>query len=247
MAEPRHGEDLLEDSALPADLRNQVRKLVEEEVRHALFQQRAKNEATSHESPVERVLGWLSNGFVLLIFGSLITYLLVPRFQRQYESRLARTQLVKDCLSQFLMYANTSWKEYYAVVPLMLDSGLTKEQYIQALQDTMKIKLARYDAFARLEALCVAFRTPGNTEQSTIEKALQQYAVRLNTISNAIDSWLRNMYCLKASCIDTTRGSIDVGFEPYGSFLKVQDLLDDSLGREQTVAELFVGEMRRDD
>jgi hypothetical protein len=247
MAEPRHGEDALDDSALPTDLRNQLRKLVEEEVRHALSQQWAKNGATTQESRVGRVLGWLSNGFVLLIFGSLITYLLVPLFQRQYESRLARTELVKDCLSQFLVYANTSWQEYYAVLPLMLESGLTKEQYVQAMQDTKKIKLARYDAFARLEALSVAFRTRGNTEQSTIERALQDYAVRLNTISHAIDSWLRNMYCVKVSCINTSRGSIDVNFEPYGSFLKIQDLLDDTLGREQTVAELFVGEMRRDD
>ena len=226
-------------------LSDEARAAVKDEVRHALaLFGVAPREPKDRGPRPERVLAWFSNGFVLLVVGSLTTYFLVPYFQRQLEHRAERGQIVKECLTQFLLYANTGWQEYYAVLPLTLEPGLTKEQYVEFLGDTKRIKLARYDAFAHLEALSVVFRPPGSPERSAIEKALHDYAVRLNIISGAIDTWLRNMYCLKTTCIDTARGRVDSDFEPYGSFLRVQDLINESWGREQEVAELLVRELQ---
>ena len=88
------------------------------EVRYALF---AAKEAKASEPPktaLTAILGYLSNGFVLLVIGSIITSFLVPHFQKKYEHRTQQTALMQECLSQFLLYSNSLWLEYYALLPL---------------------------------------------------------------------------------------------------------------------------------
>ena len=70
----------------------------------------------------EKTLSILSNGFILLLLGTLITSWIVPRFQRQYEVRKQKSNLMQECLSQFQLYSNSIWQEYYAILPLTLES-----------------------------------------------------------------------------------------------------------------------------
>ena len=45
------------------------------------------------KTSVQKVFGFLSNGFILLLFGSLITSVFVPWFQRGYEQYISGTDL----------------------------------------------------------------------------------------------------------------------------------------------------------
>jgi hypothetical protein len=81
------------------ELAESERVRIRAEMRYAML---AASEARS--GALERTLGYLSNGFVLLLLGSLITVGLVPHFQRAYETRIQRANLMQECLSQFLLY-----------------------------------------------------------------------------------------------------------------------------------------------
>jgi hypothetical protein len=103
---------------------------------------------TASRSTFEKVLGFLANGFVLLLIGSVITSFLVPRFQHDYEQRRQRIATMQECFSQFLLYGNSIWQEYYAILPLSQQREIDRTEYLQYIGKIADIKLKRYDAFA---------------------------------------------------------------------------------------------------
>jgi hypothetical protein len=165
----------------------------------------------------------LTNGFVLLIAGALISNWLVPRFQRQQQEREARLAARKEVLAQFLLYTNLRWQEYYLLPPLLAHPELTRAQYEQTLRDLTRIKIARYDAFAKVEAMALAFRRSPGERNAELEDALESYAVRINDFSRTIDAWLRNAYCYANECEDSAAAPVDPDFDPYRDFVKIQD------------------------
>ena len=172
--------------ASTSELSEEERKRIRAEMRYAML---AAHEARPSERPkslAEKAFGYLSNGFVLLLIGSLITAVLVPHFQRKYENRIQQSTLKKESLSQFLLYSNSIWQEYYAILPLTLQPEIDRKEYLQYMNEISQIKLKRYDAYAKVEALAVVFRE-GATERSPVETALGDYAIKVNAVSEAID------------------------------------------------------------
>lgn len=240
MAETKQISDPLPE--LPESERVRIRA----EMRYALL---AANEARPVEKPkaaIEKVLGYLNNGFVLLILGALITSGLVPYFQRAYEARAQRTSLMQDCFSQFLFYSNSIWQEYYAVLPLTQQSDLAKDEYLHYLKEIAQIKLKRYEAYAKVQALALAFREEGSGETSRVETALRDYAVRLNDASAEIDKWLSNLYCTPTKRASSPCAKFDPTFDAFSQYSKIKELVV-QIGNKGTddVAALMVAQMRR--
>jgi len=193
----------------------------------------------------DRVMKYLSNGFVLLILGALITSGLVPYFQRGYEERKQRADQMQQCFEQFLLYANSIWHEYYAVLPLSQRLEIDSEEYAKWLKDIAAIKLKRYDAYARVEALALSYRG-AQDEASEVEDAIRNYAVRVNAVSAEIDSWVRNLYCTPTKRDKSPCDSFDPGFEPFAQYEKIKQLVLD-IGNQggDRVAGLMVRTMNR--
>ncbi len=197
-----------------------------------------------HKSFLDGLLAYLSNGFVLLLIGSLITSFLVPHFQRQYENRKQKAALIQECFSQFLHYTNSIWEEYYLVFPLIHQSEVSKEEYNQYIKEISAVKLKRYDAYARVQALAIVFRNGMSDQQSNVEIALENYAVKVNKISEAIDTWLRNLYCAPDKCLKSVSAPVDPEFSPYGSFLNLQNLVQTIQEDDRKVSELMVRQIK---
>ena len=195
---------------------------------------------------VDRVLGYFSNGFVLLLIGSLITSGLVPYFQRSYESRTQRAGLMRECFSQFLLYSNSIWQEYYAVLPLTQETDLGKEDYLKYLARVAEIKLKRYEAYAKVQALALAYRDAGSSAASDVETALHRYAVLLNTVSADIDRWLTGLYCTPTTRDASPCASFDATFDAFREHLKIKARIVE-IGNVMTddVAGLMVKSMTR--
>jgi hypothetical protein len=100
------------------DLSEPERAKIRAEVRYALIAAREARPVDPPKTPLNQTLAYLSNGFVLLLVGSLITSVLVPSFQRRYENRRQQVALMQNCLEQFLLYSNSIWQEYYSILPL---------------------------------------------------------------------------------------------------------------------------------
>jgi len=231
--------------AQSSELSEEERTRIRAEMRYALL---AAQEAHSNEKSktvVENVLGYLSNGFVLLLVGSLITAVLVPWFQRTYESRTQQSALMKECLAQFLLYSNSIWQEYYAILPLTLQPEINKDEYLRYMNEISQIKLKRYDAYAKVQALALVFREGRGSDISPVETALTNYAVRVNAVSEAIDKWLSNLFCTPTKREKSPCATFDPTFGPYDEYLKIQRLVLD-VGNEtaQQVAELMVESIR---
>lgn len=223
--------------ALPEEERKRIRA----EMRYAML---SAQEARSPEKPktgLDWLLGYLSNGFFLLVVGSLITYFIVPQFQREYESRANRSTLMQECLTQFLQYSNSIWQEYYAILPLTLEPEIDKNQWVRSMNEISQIKLKRYDAFAKVEALALVFRQEGSKNNSRVEGALSEYAGRVNAVSRAIDTWLRNLYCTPVNREKSPCAAPDLNFVAYDEYLKIQELvLKVGNDEAQSVAKLLV-------
>lgn len=224
-------------------LNEDERKCIREEVRYALAIQKEGRPPEKEQSMLQKMLSYLSNGFVLLIVGSLITSTLVPYFQQEFEKKKQRTILMQECLSQYLLYSNSIWQEYYAIFPLTHNIEIDKETYNKYITDISKIKLHRYDAFAKVQGLASVFRSK-KTGSSELEQALHNYAIRVNSISEAIDTWLRNLYCAPDKCITDNRAPIDPNFRAYDSFLKLQPLVYGIQDDEKKVSELMVNQIK---
>ena len=111
------------------------RSRIRAEMRYAMV---AVQEARSAEKPkhaLDRPFGYLSNGFLLLLLGTLITSALVPHFQREYEQRIKQSELMKECLSQFLVYVNSIWQEYFLILPVALEPEINKEEYVRLMSE----------------------------------------------------------------------------------------------------------------
>lgn len=191
-----------------------------------------------------RVLEFLSNGFVLLIVGAVITSFMVPRFQRAYEQKRQNAQLMQECLSQFLLYSNSIWQEYYSVFPLLHEAEIDLEKYNHHIREISDIKLQRYDAFARVQALAIVFRKQMNSEKSYIEEALYDYAVHINIISQSIDTWLRNLYCAPDKCRKNSFAPVSLDFDPYSSFQEIKAKVLQIENTDQKISELMVGQIK---
>lgn len=182
------------------ELTEEERAKIRAEVRYALIAAREARPAEPPKTRVAQALTYLSNGFVLLLIGSLITSFMVPNFQRRYESRKQRVTLMQDCLAQFLLYSNTLWQEYYAVLPLTQKVEIDEATYLRYLSQIAEIKLKRYDAYAKVLALSVVFQDAGRDRDgakaaASVDTALKSYAVGLNNASASIDKWLTGLYC----------------------------------------------------
>ena len=210
-----------------------------EELRSELATQREWYEAAKRETRFGNVLSYLSNGFVLLLVGALITSYLVPRFQRQYEENKQDVSLMRECLSQFLLYGNSIWSEYYLIFPLCQNSDIEKDAYKKCIGEISKIKLQRYDAFSKLEAIAVVFRQKAaKDEASEVENLLESYAGQVNGISRKISTWLKHLYCATPKRCDVE--SVDPDFDPYESFLKIEPRLQKLRNDEKEISQLMV-------
>lgn len=209
------------------ELSNSEQAKIRAEVRYALI---AAREARPPEAPaapkarLAQVLDFLSNGFVLLLVGSLITSVLVPDFQRRYDNRKQQVALMQDCLAQFLLYSNTLWQEYYAVLPLTQRVEIDEAAYLQYVGRIAEIKLRRYDAYAKVVALSVVFQDAprGDAGTPTVEQALKDYAIRLNTVSASIDRWLTGLYCTPTTRSHSPCAQFDPSFDAFDEHAKIK-------------------------
>lgn len=204
------------------------RTKIRAEVRYALIAAREARPAEPPKSRLARALAYLSNGFVLLLVGSLITSVLVPDFQRRYDSRKQQRVLMQECLAQFLLYSNSLWQEYYAVLPLTQRVEIDEAVYLQYVGKIAEIKLRRYDAYAKVLALSVVFqsRTQGAPEPA-IDAAITRYAVDLNNASAAIDRWLTGLYCTPTTRARSPCAQFDPRFDAYDEHGKIKNLVVD--------------------
>jgi hypothetical protein len=222
-------------------LTEEERKRIRAEMRYAMLSAQEARPAEKPKTRLDTVLGYLSNGFFLLVVGSLITSVLVPRFQREYESRANRSALMQECLTQFLLYSNSIWQEYYAILPLTLEPEIDKNQYVRSMNEISQIKLKRYDAYAKTQALALVFRDEASKKPSPAEEALNEYAIHMNAVSEEIDTWLSDLYCTPTKRLTSPCATFDPSFEAYERYTRLKDLVID-IGNKgaQKVAGLMV-------
>jgi len=186
----------------------------------------------------QRVLGVLSNGFVLLLFGSLITSVLVPHYQRLYEDRRQRSETRKECLRQFFLASNLIWQEYFLLAPVTQKATLSADEYSKLLGEINAVRVKRYDAFATVEALAVAYRDQG--DDTAVEAAIHKFAVRVNQISHQIDTWIRSMRCAGDECDNISVEEAGLAGTIHQQYLAIQSALSTMQDEEQAVGELMV-------
>lgn len=217
----------------------ETRKLMSEAVLAKLL----IDEISKKEQPrsrTEKALKFLSNGFVLLIFGTIFTSILVPIYKNKQESRTERTILMKQCLYDYLNYSNSIWEEFYLIFPLTLEEKIDKKQYLKKIKEISDVKLKRYNSYAKVKALSLVFREDEGEHVSEIENELNDYAVKVNNISVEIDSWLSDLYCTPVRGKKSPCAKYDVKFEPYKKFSEIQDRVV-HLGNE--TSDILAGEI----
>jgi hypothetical protein len=225
------------------ELGDDERRRIRQEMQYALAVIKESAPSPKDNGGLQKLMSYLSNGFVLLLVGSLITSFLVPRFQKQYETKKQKTALMQECLAQFLLYGNSIWQEYYAIFPLAHNTEIDKETYNKYIGEIGQIKLRRYDAYAKVQALAIAFRDDSHAT-STVETALRAYAIHINRISTAIDAWLRNLYCAPDKCVTYNSVPVDSEFQAYDAFLKLEPLLQEVQNDERKVSEIMVTQIK---
>lgn len=206
------------------DLSEEEKARIRAEVRYAVIAAKEARPAERAKSVIEQVLAYLSNGFVLLLIGSLITSWLVPHFQREHEARKQQAGLMQDCLAQFLLYSNSIWQEYYAILPLTQKVEIGQDEYIQYMKEIAQIKLKRYEAFAKVQSLGIVFRDEAKGSTS-VESSLKSYAIRLNSASAAIDKWLTNLYCTPTKRAQSPCASFDPTFDSFKEYKNIKNLV----------------------
>lgn len=212
------------------------RSKIRAEVRYALIAAKENREPGPEKTTLDKLLGYLSNGFVLLILGSVITSLLVPHFQKRSEKRLQQVALMKECLSEFLLYSNSLWQEYYATLPLTQKVEIEQAVYLSYVTKITEIKLKRYDAYAKVQALTVVFQIENTSfSAKSLEQSLKAYAIKLNSASAEIDRWLTGMYCTPTVRAASPCDTFDAGFDPYEAHLRIKTLVSE-VGNTETDA-----------
>jgi hypothetical protein len=224
-----------------AELPEQDKARIRAEMRYAsLVVQELRPEAIQ-KSQFDKVLSVLSNGFVLLLIGSAITAGLVPYFQRDFEVKRQRVATMQECLAQFLLYGNSIWQEYYAILPLTQQQEIDMDEYLRYVKEITQVKLKRYDAFAKVEALAVVFQADANDKHMPVGKVLKDYAIKVNAASAAIDSWLTALYCTPLKRDKSPCATFDPTFDAFRGYTQIKQLVVD-IGNEGTegVAALMV-------
>jgi hypothetical protein len=225
------GEGDLSNNSSPDTLSLELREI------KSLFEELEKNRSdTKGKGKLSQLLGYLSNGFVLLIIGSIITTNLVPHFQTQFETKKENRMLMHESFSQFLLYSNSAWEEYYAVFPLIHKTDMTLEEYNNYYAVISKIKLKRYDAYAKLKALSLAFREDDINKSSDIEKEIESYAVKVNDASLYIDDWARNLYCSPNKCANVEPDPVNSDFNSIEVFSNVKNKVEALQAYSDTIA-----------
>jgi len=234
-----------EKTFTPLVLSEEEKLKIRAEVRYTQLIAQESHVPEKQKSFIDKLMGLLSNGFILLLLGSLITSGLVPRFQRQYEYRVKRTELMQESLAQFLVYSNSIWQEYYSILPLTQEIEIDKKTYIQYINQIAQIKLSRYNSYAKLEALAIVFRNEKNGQPSDVEKALKSYAIDLNKASASIDQWLTALYCTPTLRERSPCKAFDPSFDAFSEFQKIKKLVI-TIGNENSdeVASRIVSHMK---
>ena len=216
------------------------RARIREEMRYAaaiLGELRPKKE----ESVWDKLSAFLSNGFVLLMVGAVITSFAVPLWQRSYDEQKQTQSLMEECRAEYLLYCNSMWEEFYQIHPLVSETSISKERYDAYFQKLTEIKLRRYNAYAKLQSVAIVFRSDGDT-RSDIEKQLEQYAIGVNQVSQGIDTWLRRLYCYTAQCDNE---QIEIDYSSYDAFVRLHDDLDKTEKLARTISEEIVKQVKR--
>jgi hypothetical protein len=157
-------------------------------------------------------------------------------YQRHYDLNKKHVELMQDCLSQFLLYSNSIWQEYYSLFPIADENEIRHDQYNLYLDKISEIKLKRYDALARLQGTAIVFRKRPETE-SDVERALQEYAVEINLMSARFDTWLRKLYCYTAQCPGE---DIPADYSPSDEFSELKRAMARTEERVKDVSTLMV-------
>lgn len=230
-----------EQQSTEGPLSESERARIRAEMRYAMLAAQEARPGDKPRSFLDKILGYLSNGFVLLVLGSLITSALVPHFQREYEQRMKQAALKQECLNEFLVYSNSIWQEFYRILPLTLESEIGKVEYVRVVNDISVIKLKRYDAFAKVQALAIVFRASNEETKSNIEEDLNKYALSVNNASQVIDKWLSDLYCTPAEREESPCATFDPNFDAYAGYQHIQQLvLQVGNERAQQVTESMV-------
>lgn len=205
-------------------LSDEERRRVRSEMRYAMV---AVKEASRSppKSRIESFLGLLSNGFVLLLIGSVLTSVIVPEYQKRVERRTQRIAQMKECLGQFLLYTNTLWQEHYAVLPLTQAREIDRETYLANVAKVAEIKLKRYDAYERIQALSVVFQNQDGKPDLSISQAIEQYQIEVNNASSSIDKWLTNLYCTPFDRNASPCERFDLHFDPYLEHQRIKEVV----------------------
>jgi len=236
--------DRIEKSLTPG-LTEEEKKIKPAEVRYVQLIAQETSNTRKSKSTGDKILSFFNNGFILLLLGAIITSGLVPRFQRQHEARNQQLALMKECLSEFLIYSNSIWQEYYTILPLTQEIEIDKIIYLEYVNKIAQIKLKRYDSFAKVEALSIVFRPSKGDELSGIEKELKEYAVSLNIASAAIDKWLTALYCTPTDREESPCASFNPKFDPFIEYLKIQELvLEIGNDNSDEVSSIIVSEIQ---
>lgn len=130
-----------------------------------------------------------------------------------------------ECLSQFLLYSNSIWQEYYTILPLTQEVEINKDEYLKYMKEIANIKLNRYDSFAKVEALSIVFREDADNDTSPVEVALNTYATRINAVSTAINKWLAALYCTPVERESSPCATFDPNFDAFSEYEKIQNLV----------------------
>lgn len=215
------------------------RARIRAEIRYALLVVEEARPREEPKSKIEKFFSYVSNGFILLIIGSLITSFLVPRYQREYENRKQQISLMQECLAQFLLYSNSIWQEYYAILPLTQKTDITKDEYLHFLTEVTQVKLKRYDAHAKIQALTVAYRP--SAENKEVDAAVENYAIKLNQVSSEIDKWLTGLYCTPTQRDISPCAAFDPTFDAFTGYIEIKNMVIEIGNRgSKDVASLMV-------
>ncbi len=195
------------------------------------------------KSNTEKLLGILSNSFILLLLGTLLSSVLIPYFQKKQEKRKQQLSLMQECFSQFLQFSNSIWQEYYTMKTIEWEDGISKETFLLQQKERNRILLQRYDSYAKVQSLAVAFRPEGSKTESTQEKAIRQYAVEVTNVSDRMIDWLTAIYCTPKPPNKTPCSSFNPDFDKSSELDKIRVLLN-NLGNQRSdevAASLILG------
>ena len=175
----------------------------------------------------------------LLLLGGLATYVLVPVLQNMADDRKARHAAQVETVAQFLLYANSRWDEIALVLPMVALGTIDKPAYLKFLNDEAVIKGKRYEAYAKVKALSLNFRTRADRPAQDVDGALNDYAGAINTYSENINAWVRNLYCLNYDCANVSSNGLDPHFDPNRAYSELSAQAVKLLDRDDAVQEVL--------